>query len=169
MCQNCNSSSCGGCTQQCNPYPYACQPLQGPPGQVGPIGPQGPAGPTGPQGPAGTFGPINVVNFSTNAVLPNTPYVVSGAEDVILVNSTTGQVGGTGDIYLLPANDPLSWRNTLIIKDAFGQSAIHDIRLIPDGTDLIDGVNAPVSLFLTLGTYGSFELVSNHTNQYNIV
>jgi hypothetical protein len=157
MCQNCNNSNCGGCSYTYQNYPCP---------QFPPAPCNCPPGPPGPQGPPPTF---KIVNFSTNSNLPNTPYVVAGDENVILVNSTSAQVLGTGDVYLLPASDPLSWKNVLIIKDAFGQSGIHDIRLIPDGTDTIDGVNAPVSLFLTVGVYGSITIVTNKTNGYNIV
>ena len=109
------------------------------------------------------------MNFATNLTLPATVYTVDGSEDVVLVDTTIAQLGGTADIILLPANDPLAALRVLRIVDAFGQSGIHDIRLIPNGTDTINGVNAPISLFNTFNTFGSANLVTNKTNGYNFV
>lgn len=174
MCQNCNNYSCGGCQQSCYSFP----PPPGPVGPQGPTGPQGPAGaagaqgiqgvpgtnglpgpqgnpgPAGPPGPPGTVGPINVVRISS---FPSPVYNVTGAEDVILVNSSLGVV----TINLLAAGNALAGRNTLTIKDAFGQAGLNDIIINPLFPDVIDQAGGSTSLFTKVGVYGSLTLVSN--------
>lgn len=154
MCNNCNKPSCNGC---CPPLVQPC--YQFPPSP----GPTGPTGPTGAQGPPLVLN-LSVVNFATNANFPQTPYSVTGSEDVILVDSTVAQPAGTADIYLLSASNPLSQRFTLAIKDAFGQSAVHNIRIIPDGADTIDGVAGNLIISTP---FESITLVSNKTTGYN--
>jgi hypothetical protein len=163
MCQNCNNNSCGGCNQQCYQFP----PPPGPPGQIGPQGPQGPPGPPGTGG--STF---KIVNVASNANFPQTPYSVDGSEDVILVDLTTTQVGGTFDIYLLPANDPNADKRVLWINDAFNMihsNGWNDIRIVPNGTDTIQGFAGTVSLFTLFGIGGTIGIVTNKTNGYNII
>jgi len=165
------------CCNQCNSSPCCCTTIirnpvvvVGPPGPQGPVGPQGNSGQQGPKGDPGECPcPIKVVNFATNANFQSSPYVVDGSEDVILVDMTVSQDPGSAGIFLLPASDPAVIR-TLTIKDAFGLiSATKDIVILPDGTDTIDIVNAPLSLFATVGTFGSVTLVSNGTNGYSII
>ena len=163
MCHNCNRPNCSGCSYTYQNYPCPqFPPPPGPPGQVGPIGPQG---------PPGVSLPFNIVNFNPNCILPGQcPYSADGSEDVILVNiPLTPQPYNTVDIYLLPASDPLVAKRVIRIKDANYRANVIDIVIHPDSTDTIDLVNAPVSLFFTVGTGGSITLVTNKTTGYNIV
>lgn len=159
------------CCNKCHKTPCCCVPnggipyqIPGPQGPVGPTGPQGVAGPQGPQGPQGPCPcPLNIVSVAGQSQLL-TPYNVTGSEDIILVDTTLGQV----DVFLLAANNPLV-NKKLIIKDATGTSGTFDITVNPAGADTIDTTPIQVSLFGTLGAFGSMELVSDGVTSYYII
>jgi hypothetical protein len=51
-----------------------------------------------------------------------------------------------GTTVNLPAGSDLAAGDTITIKDRSGTAATNNITVTPDGTDQIDGVNAPVTL-----------------------
>jgi len=146
-CNKCSTPSCNG---QCNTtyQNYPCPSFPPPPG---PAGPQGPAGVQGPPGVSPTFNVVLVDGAFTPL------YTIDGTEDVLLVNTTFGAV----TIQLLQADNVLSQRGRLTIKDAYGTVNVNDIRILSVFPDLIDQSPLPVFLSITSGLFGSVTLVSN--------
>lgn len=78
--------------------PSGPQGVSGPSGPMGLTGNQGPRGPTGPQGPSGVQGPQGPSGASgpQGAPGPNTYYIDSGNNVVLVGNNITGPLSGQG-------------------------------------------------------------------------
>lgn len=83
MCQNCNNSSCFGCSYTYQNYPCPQFPL--------PPGPVGPTGPTGPQGPYYPPLAVRIENTATGQYYLD--FRVDGTNTVDSKPNTTGGVG----------------------------------------------------------------------------
>lgn len=149
----------------CHSNPCSCQ--RGAQGPAGPMGPMGPAGTsitgpqgdtgytgyTGPRGPAGS-----IVSTNGQGGLINNAYLVTGLEDVILVDTSIAPIS----IILLPANSVLNLR-PLTIKNAV--SGANGVLFQFAGADTIDGNPA----WALNNLYDSITFCTDYISDYKIL
>jgi len=111
---------------------------------------------------------FNIVEIAST----DSPYQVTGSEDVLLVDTTSGNV----DIQLLPASNILSQKRVLWIKESEYQNndvpaspvgEVYNVRLIPSGSDTIDNISGTSLLTYPVGKGSSVGVVSNKADGYN--
>jgi len=89
-----------------------------------------------------------------------TPYTVLDSDGVILVDTVT--IGAPSVVNLPTAVDKAGKRIT--VQDSTGGAAANAIAVTPDGTEEINGVNAPVSIATN---FGQVALISDGANWLN--
>lgn len=149
----------------CNSNPCSCKRgAQGPTGPMGPIGPAGTSitGPTGPTGYTGYTGPRgpagSIVATNGQGGLIVNSYLVSGLEDVILVDTSIAPI----TIILLAASDPLNLR-PLTVKNAV--SGANPVIFQFQGADTMDGGVGPTLTNL----YDAVTFCTDYISDYKIL
>jgi hypothetical protein len=82
----------------------------------------------------------NKVNFQVTAT---TPVVLSGIDSINIVDTAT--LGAPSAVSLPAATAAMAGRH-ITVADGSGGGAANNIVITPNGTDTIDGVNAPITL-----------------------
>jgi hypothetical protein len=137
---------------------------QGPPGiqgNPGANGANGATGATGATGPAGTVPALSVILVDDTM----SPYTVTGAPDVLLVDTRNGPV----IINLLrSATLAPAFRKILNIADDYGTSNINNITIVPNGItpDTID--RSLLSVVISI-PFENLAFVSDLTDNYKIL
>jgi len=153
----------------------------GPVGATGPTGPQGTTGATGPTGPQGAAGPTGPQG-ATGATGPTGPQGATGVQGATgtLTQPTQSTISATGT--LAPASrdhiffvdtsaaalsltmpSPAIAGQRIVIKDSKGTFSSNACTLVPQGAQLIEGVNGN---FVIAATWARIVVESDGTNYF---